>query len=133
MHKKQIVEAEFGRENVKTNNKSESVFNNLICLQLIDDIANQAAASNAKKSKTISPIWVAKFSPNNKLLATGGSDGILRIFRLTDEDDWYSEHSESNFQILDPSYTSLTKHKFDIIDMSWYKVIFFTLTTLKNL
>ena len=129
LQRKRIVEAEFAREDIKQNNMDYSNFGNLICLQFIDAEKKQSSfdISTFKKSST----WVAKFSPNIKLLATGGSDGILRIFKVNIVDEKIYPEGELDFQILDPNFQSFIGHKFDIVDISWFKVFFVSYFYLK--
>ncbi|KAJ4457713.1 hypothetical protein PAPYR_6748 [Paratrimastix pyriformis] len=54
---------------VHSHHKSERTFANLM---LVQQLLPQAH----------SPVWVAKFSPDGQFLATGGHDGVLRIWRV---------------------------------------------------
>lgn len=105
---------------MKQHDKTNSNFNNLVCLQYISN-AEITKIDNAKAKPISQPIWVAKFSPDNKFLATGGSDTVLKVFKLSlvseNEEDY-----EIGLQLLDSNYIALQKHTFDIIDISWYKV-----------
>jgi len=123
--KKGSRDSEFTRENVKQHNKNSSNFDKLLCLQTIED-EKKLQETNAKKTKNVSPIWVAKFSPDYKYLATGGSDGVFRVYlvRIMQERNFGDELEETDLQILNPESINFFSHKFDIIDISWYKVIF---------
>lgn len=124
---KKPIEAEFSRESIKQNNMNHSNFGNLICLQFIDDDKKQENETFAasKKDKAASSTWIAKFSPNDKFLATGGSDGILRVYKINimDSDNHNSSFAgiDPDFQVMDPNCYRYVGHKFDIIDLSWFK------------
>ena len=125
--RKNSGDSEFAKEHLKLHNKNSSNFQKLICLQTVEDNkkAQQMQESTSKKSKTASSAtWIAKFSPDTKYLATGGSDGLLKIYPVTIMQDADGEHDsfEANLQILDSEYISLIGHKNDIIDISWFKV-----------
>ena len=129
--RKNSGDSEFAKEHLKLHNKNSSNFQKLICLQTVEDkkkAQQQLQESTSKKSKSAnSATWIAKFSPDTKYLATGGSDGLLKIYPVTIMEDTDGDHDsfEANLQILDSEYISLLGHKQDIIDISWFKVTFF--------
>ena len=101
-------------------------FANLLCLQLFDDEKKPNLEVSLKKEKNTNSIWVAKFSPNNKALATGGSDGVLRIYNVTimHSGIQINENGDPNLQVIDPHCSLLIGHKSDIVDIAWFKVTF---------
>ncbi len=124
---KKPIEAEFSRENIKQNNMNHTNFGNLICLQFIDDDNKKQETdfnvASSKKEKTPSSTWIAKFSPNDKYLASGGSDGILRVYRVNIMDyENLNISGDPDFQVIDPNCARYVGHKYDIIDLSWFKV-----------
>lgn len=126
---KKPIEAEFSRENIKQNNMNHTNFGNLICLQFIDDDNKKQETdfnvASSKKEKAPSSTWIAKFSPNDKFLASGGSDGILRVYKVNimDYDNTNLNISgDPDFQVIDPNCYRYVGHKYDIIDLSWFKV-----------
>lgn len=61
------------------------------------------------------PTWVMKFSEDNRFLATGGKDGVLRIWEVfAPEDD--IDHLKL---IKDEPFREYTQHTKDIVDISW--------------
>ena len=131
LNRKKTIETEFSYESIRQHNKNNSNFEKLACLQYIED-KKADPGLNSKKSKNVSATWVAKFSPNDKLLATGGSDGILRVFHVKAMGETNSEVeiAEDDIQLLNPEYISLIGHKLDIIDIAWYKVSLFNIRKL---
>lgn len=61
------------------------------------------------------PTWIMKFSADNKFLATGGQDGILRIWDVLSPDDEY----DSLVFIKNEPYREYIQHSKDIVDISW--------------
>jgi len=135
VNRKRSNDPEFTKESVKLHNKHSSNFEKLLCLQTIEDEKklNQQqqqqqdstpTSSSSKKTKNNTAIWIAKFSPNNRYLATGGSDGLLRVYPVTlmEEGEIDQDSLDTNLQVLDSNYISLIGHKHDIIDISWFKV-----------
>jgi len=124
--RKNSGESEYAKENLKLHNKNSSNFQKLICLQNVEDdkkAQQQLQESTSKKSKNSSATWIAKFSPDCRYLATGGSDGLLKVYSVTILEPEENGHDsfEANLQILDSEYISLVGHKGDIIDISWFK------------
>ncbi|CAN8321055.1 unnamed protein product, partial [Cochlearia groenlandica] len=71
-------------------------------------------------------IWSLKFSPNGKFLATGGEDGVLKIWRITMKNTQEDEEEEAMvlfpqkaFRIDEKPFQELYGHKGDILDLSW--------------
>jgi len=123
---KQNHPIEFDCEKIKQNNMNFSNFGNLICLQFIDEDKKQIIDANPKESKNTVSVWVAKFSPDNRLLATGSSNGKLKIYSVTIVDGGIKKSREGgpDFNIMDPNCVELEGHKNDITDLSWFKVSF---------
>ena len=61
------------------------------------------------------PTWIMKFSADNRFLATGGQDGILRIWDVLSPDD---ENDPLVFIKVEP-YREYIQHTKDIVDISW--------------
>ena len=61
------------------------------------------------------PTWIMKFSFDNKFLATGGQDGILRIWDVLSPDD----ENESLVFIKNEPFREYIQHTKDIVDISW--------------
>ena len=61
------------------------------------------------------PTWIMKFSADNRFLATGGQDGILRIWDVLSPDD---ENDPLIFIKVEP-YREYAQHTKDIVDISW--------------
>ena len=80
---------------ISLNKKSLSDISNLHCVQhFIHEKKNSAEYLNkfkkkkqGKKNLTENCVWVIKFSPEGKWMATGGSDAILRIYEVNDNPD----------------------------------------------
>ena len=115
----------FLRENMKLNEKFKSDFTDIVSFQYIPSFKMKSQPCKGQKTNTSQATWVAKFSPNDKYLAIGGVDGILKIFDvILDVSHLGPEVGDAAYNILDPNYRSFAKHTSDIIDISWYKVIF---------
>jgi len=131
--RKRSNDPEFTKESVKLHNRNSSNFEKLLCLQTIEDEKKQQqqqqqnpeSTATAKKTKANAATWIAKFSPNNKYLATGGSEGLLKVYSMTIMEDGEMDQDslETNLQVVDSNFTTLVGHKHDIIDISWFKVI----------
>jgi len=123
LDQKQKHKIEFDCEKIKQNHMTHSNFGNVICLQFLDEDKKPNTDPSPKESKNAASIWVAKFSPDNKFLATGGSNGKLRIYSVTihGESIKKSRDGAPDFNILNPESIELEGHKNDITDISWYK------------
>ncbi len=124
LQKKQSNMNEFDCEKIKQNNMNYSNFGNLICLQFIDEEKKQLIDPSPKESKNTVSVWVAKFSPDNRWLATGSSNGKLKIYSVTLMDGGIKKSREGgpDFNILDSNCIELEGHKNDITDLSWSQV-----------
>lgn len=77
------------------NKKNKSEFSNLHCIQHFiqekkscpEYLNKYKTLSKLKRNSTENCVWVIKFSPEGKWMASGGSDALLRVYELnTDED-----------------------------------------------
>ena len=103
----------------------------LINIQIKKKHKNQTATYDSKKSELLNnlryvqsirfsvlPTWVMEFSKNNKYLATGGQDCILRIWEIN-----YLEDDEEYLSFINPEpFREYNTHKKDIVDISWNTV-----------
>ena len=113
----------FLKENLKLHEKFKSDFTDIVSFQYIPSFKIKGELRKGQKTNTSQATWVAKFSPNDKYLAIGGVDGVLRIFDIILEVSHVGpEAGDAASDLLDPNYRSFTKHTFDIIDISWYRV-----------
>ena len=70
------------------------------------------------------PIWVVKIRQDGKYLATGGQDGILRVYQMLPV--YYSERLTATLfnaephQSIKPFKEFEKRHELDILDISWY-------------
>jgi len=131
-NKKPKLGLEFTKENIKQNHMNYTNFGNLICLQSFDDEKRPSLDINSKKEKNTNSIWVAKFCPNNKLLATGGSDEVLRVYKVTimNSGIQIKENGDPSFQVIDQQCTLFIGHKCDIVDIAWFKVSFWEILSI---
>ena len=69
------------------------------------------------------PIWVIKFRQDGKYLATGGLDGVLRVYQLLPV--YYNERKTATLfnsgqrQRIKPFKEFENGHKLDIFDINW--------------
>ena len=111
----------YKRESTKLNDLTESNFKDLILLQ---DIPKDTFIQQTTKaaSGSANSIWIVRFSPDEKFLATGGADGLLRIFSLSAEIRMPKDMSgkiEPEFLLLNPTPLVFSKHTSDIVDLDW--------------
>lgn len=70
------------------------------------------------------PIWVVKFRQDGKFLATGGLDGVLRVYQILPV--YYSERNTATLfnsapnQRIKPFKEFENGHVMDIFDINWY-------------
>ncbi|KAG7599863.1 WD40 repeat [Arabidopsis suecica] len=114
-------EARMSRVKVKTNKKSHVELSAAYMVQKI----------NGHKGK----IWVLKFSPDGKYLATGGEDGVVKIWRITLSDSLLASFMRQQepisqqealvlfpqkaFHIEETPFQELYGHTGDVLDLAW--------------
>lgn len=114
-------EATMSRVKVKTNKKSHVELSAAYMVQKI----------NGHKGK----IWVLKFSPDGKFLATGGEDGVVKIWRITLSDSLLASFMRQQepisqqealvffpqkaFHIEETPFQELYGHTGDVLDLAW--------------
>ncbi|ESQ30624.1 hypothetical protein EUTSA_v10011347mg [Eutrema salsugineum] len=114
-------EAMMSRVKVKTNNKSHVELSAAYKVQEI----------NGHKGK----IWALKFSPDGKFLATGGEDGVVKIWRITLSDSLLTSFLKQEepmsqeealvlfpqkaFHIEETPFQELCGHTGDVLDLAW--------------
>jgi hypothetical protein len=66
-------------------------------------------------------IWTMKFSPNGKYLASGGEDGVVRIWRIMSraKNPSFIFIQNDIFQIDESPLQELFGHSSDILDLAW--------------
>lgn len=66
-------------------------------------------------------VWTMKFSPNGEYLASGGEDGVVRIWRVMSRDKSQPFIFLPNdiFQIEESPLQELFGHSSDILDLAW--------------
>lgn len=67
-------------------------------------------------------IWTMKFSPNGQYLASGGEDGVVRIWRVLSRDKSrppFVSLPNDIFQIEESPLQELFGHSSDILDLAW--------------
>lgn len=103
----------FPKETLKLNDKFISDFK---CVKTLQTITNQTK----KTSKGSNPCWVAKFSPDERYLAIGGADHILKVFEINECDAYSKEEiAKGNLSLLKQEPRTFIKHSSDIIDLDW--------------
>lgn len=80
-------------------------------------------------------IWVAKFSSDEKYLATGGKSGVLKIWEVMsyeDSIDLYEHNCIKEFLNFfnEIAFRIYSEHKKDIIDLAWSEINKNTLVTV---
>lgn len=87
------------------------------------------------------PVWVLKFSPCGCWLATGGKDGVMKVWRIVmapadpqeeaNEKDDKEEEKESQagqkdhqiarfYHLIEHEpYRQYCEHEYDVVDLSW--------------
>ncbi|CAE5959674.1 unnamed protein product [Arabidopsis arenosa] len=114
-------EATMSRVKVKTNKKSH--------------VELSAAYMVQKINGHIGKIWVLKFSPDGKYLATGGEDGVVKIWRITLSDSLLASFMRQQepisqqealvlfpqkaFHIEETPFQELYGHTGDVLDLAW--------------
>ncbi|XP_010461743.1 PREDICTED: uncharacterized WD repeat-containing protein C3H5.08c-like [Camelina sativa] len=114
-------EATMSKVKVKTNKKSHVELSATYMVQKI----------NGHKGK----IWVLKFSPDGKYLATGGEDGVVKIWRITLSDSLLASFMRQQepisqqealvlfpqkaFHIEETPFQELYGHTGDVLDLAW--------------
>ncbi|KAL1209191.1 COMPASS-like H3K4 histone methylase component WDR5A [Cardamine amara subsp. amara] len=106
---------------VKSNKKSHEELSATYMVQKI----------NGHKGK----IWSLKFSPDGKFLATGGEDGVVKIWRITLSDSLFTSFMRQKelmspqealvmfpqkaFHIEETPFQELYGHTGDVLDLAW--------------
>lgn len=114
-------EATMSKVKVKTNKKSHVELSATYMVQKID----------GHKGK----IWSLKFSPDGKFLATGGEDGVVKIWRITLSDSLFASFMRQQepisqqealvlfpqkaFHIEETPFQELYGHTGDVLDLAW--------------
>ncbi|EOA38913.1 hypothetical protein CARUB_v10011309mg [Capsella rubella] len=114
-------EATMSKVKVKTNKKNHVELSATYMVQKID----------GHKGK----IWVLKFSPDGKYLATGGEDGVVKIWRITLSDSLLASFMRQQepisqqealvlfpqkaFHIEETPFQELYGHTGDVLDLAW--------------
>ncbi|XP_010500424.1 PREDICTED: uncharacterized WD repeat-containing protein C3H5.08c-like [Camelina sativa] len=114
-------EATMSKVKVKTNKKSHVELSATYMIQKIDG--------------HIGKIWVLKFSPDGKYLATGGEDGVVKIWRITLSDSLLASFMRQQepisqqealvlfpqkaFHIEETPFQELYGHTGDVLDLAW--------------
>ncbi|XP_010479314.1 PREDICTED: uncharacterized WD repeat-containing protein C3H5.08c-like [Camelina sativa] len=114
-------EATMSKVKVKTNKKSHVELSATYIVQKID-------GHNGK-------IWTLKFSPDGKYLATGGEDGVVKIWRITLSDSLLASFMRQQepisqqealvlfpqkaFHIEETPFQELYGHTGDVLDLAW--------------
>lgn len=108
-------QGEAGEENgyikvEKKNKKKDATFNKLYQVQTLGE----------QEGGHYGAIWVMQFSPDGRYLATAGSDGVLRVWRVDPKFATDEGKQGRLTQLLDPvCYKSFPGHTLDILCISW--------------